>query len=281
MTESETRTRTHRAKEQGGTLPFLKWAGGKRKLISQYEPFFPSRIARYFEPFLGGGAVFFHLAPKTAFLSDSNDALVALYRVVKDDVDRLIAKLKEHKNEEAYYYRVRALSPDTLSPVERAARFVYLNKTCYNGLYRVNSKNEFNVPFGKYKKPRICDEERLRSASALLANATLTVSDFADAVEPAKKGDFVYFDPPYAPLTKTANFTSYTDKGFGEEEQVRLAETVARLAKKNVSVMVSNSDTPRIRDLYRAFRIVEVQAARAINSKGNGRGKVTELLVIT
>jgi len=262
--------------------PFIKWAGGKSKILPQMAKLFPPKdqINRYFEPFLGGGAVFFHLQHPKSFLSDTNEELVELYETVKNNVEKLIKALKPHKNEHDYFYEIRAQNPANLSPIERAARFVYLNKTCFNGLYRVNSKGGFNVPFGRYKNPPICDIEGLRAASAALQHAKITQGDFQSVLVKAKTTDFIYFDPPYQPLNKTSSFTSYTSGGFGEKEQRQLAELYRELSNRGCFVMLSNSDTPLIRELYKDFTINEIQASRAINSNGTGRGKITELLVI-
>lgn len=262
--------------------PFIKWAGGKSQLLPEMSKLFPpkAQINRYFEPFLGGGAVFFYLQHPKSFLSDTNKNLVELYDVVKNNVEDLIKALKKHKNERDYFYEVRAQKPEELSQVERAARLIFLNKTCFNGLYRENSKGEFNVPFGKYKNPTICDEEGLRSASLALKHAKITRSEFHSVLSQAKTTDFIYFDPPYHPLNKTSNFTSYTAGGFGEKEQRDLAKVYRELSDRGCFVMLSNSDTPLIRELYRDFSTFEIKATRAINSKAGGRGKITELLVI-
>jgi len=262
--------------------PFVKWAGGKRKLISSFAPHFPSlqQTRRYFEPFLGGGAVFFHLQHPCSFLSDSNEELVELYMVVRDRVEDLIESLRKHRNEEGYYYEVRSQRPKMLTSIESASRFIFLNKTCYNGLYRVNSKRQFNVPFGRYKRPLICDTEGLRAASLALQKAQIFSADFESAVSEARERDFIYFDPPYHPLSETSSFTSYTAGKFDTSEQERLARVYRDLDHRGCYVMLSNSDTPLIRELYAHFQIIEVQANRAINSKSDGRGKITELLII-
>ncbi len=262
--------------------PIIKWAGGKSQLLPAMSGLFPPRekIKRYFEPFLGGAAVFFYLQHPKSFLSDSNAALVELYQVVQRNVEELIQALKVHRNEREYFYEVRAQAPKDLSPIQRAARLIYLNKTCFNGLYRVNSKGQFNVPFGRYKNPTICDEDGLRSASLVLQPARITHQNFESILAQAQPADLVYFDPPYHPLNKTSSFTSYTSDKFGEPEQRRLAEVFAELAARGCYVMLSNSDTPLIRELYRDFMIHEIQAGRAINSKAEGRGKITELLVL-
>ncbi|MGW8318192.1 MAG: DNA adenine methylase [Candidatus Promineifilaceae bacterium] len=264
--------------------PFLKWAGGKSQLLDQYTPYLPprERIGRYYEPFIGSAAVFFHLQPVRACLADVNDKLIEIYQVVQQEVESLIQALKGYENERDYYYRVRAMKPAELDPVQRAARLIYLNKTCYNGLYRENKKGEFNVPFGRYKKPTICDAPRLRAASRALQGVTLRVADFEQAVDGAGPGDFVYFDPPYVPLNATSNFTSYNRYGFGAHDQHRLAETFHRLAQAGCCVMLSNSSAPLVYELYgsHGYRVIEVQARRSINSKAERRGPLTELLIL-
>ncbi len=262
--------------------PFVKWAGGKSQLLPAYVTYLPSlsQIQRYFEPFLGGAAVFFYLQPEQAFLSDSNAELINLYSVVQDRVEELIVELTAYQNDEDFYYAVRSKDPGSLTPIQNAARFIYLNKTCYNGLYRVNSSGQFNVPFGRYVNPTICDAEVLRSASLALSGVSLTVADFEKALSSASARDFIYFDPPYHPVTKTSSFTSYTMGKFGDDEQHRLARIFKELDQKGCLVMLSNSDTPLIRELYKAYKIIEIQANRAINSNPEKRGKITELLII-
>lgn len=264
--------------------PFLKWAGGKSRLLRQYEPYFPAwdQIRRYYEPFIGSAACYFHLQPTDACLADVNPQLIELYQVVQKDVERLITALKPHKNEREYYYAIRAQRPADLEPVDRAARLLYLNRTCYNGLYRENRKGEFNVPFGRYKKPKISNPKRLRAASQALQNVKLLEGDFTAVVNGAGPGDFVYFDPPYAPLNATSNFTSYNRFGFDALDQHRLAETIHRLTENGVKVMLSNSDTPLIRELYErdGYRLIPIQARRNINSKAHRRGPISELLIL-
>lgn len=263
--------------------PFLKWAGGKQRLISQYQDYFPDfrQINSYYEPFVGSGAIFFHYQPKNAVLADRNLALMEVYRAVQQDVEAVIGALQPHRNESDYFYEVRALDVSQLSLAERAARIIYLNKTCYNGLFRENSKGEFNVPFGRYKNPTICNEKRLRRASSVLQDVTLMSADFEDVVETAVSGDFIYFDPPYAPLSATSNFTQYDKNGFARADQIRLSETVADLTDRGCYVMLSNSSAPIIYDLYaEVYRLIEMQARRNINSKGNRRGPVKELLIL-
>lgn len=263
--------------------PFLKWAGGKSQLLAAYEQNFPYEFRSYFEPFTGGGAVFFYLKnSRPAFdatLSDLNGELVNCYTMIRDEVDILIKELKKHKNEQEYFYAVRALDPAKLTEAQRAARLIYMNKTCFNGLYRVNSKGQFNVPFGSYKNPRFCDDTNLRACSAALDGVEILHQPFHHVLKTAKKGDFVYFDPPYHPLSSTANFTSYTKNSFSAEDQETLAEVATRLHKRGCMFMLSNSDTPFIRDLYKQFEIKTIYAMRAINCKADGRGPVAEVLV--
>jgi DNA adenine methylase len=265
--------------------PFLKWAGGKSQLLQQYRPYFPDRdqIRRYYEPFLGSAAVFFHLQPKSALLADANKNLVEIYEVVKRNVEGVITVLRQYQNNEQEYYKVRSQSRAELNKVERAARLIYLNKTCYNGLYRENKKGEFNVPFGRYKNPKICDPDRLRKASQLLQQVTLREADFEVVVDQAGPGDFVYLDPPYVPLSATSNFTSYNRHGFSVSDQQRLASTFHQLASRECYVMLSNSSTPLVHELYddKGYQLIEIEARRSINSKGDGRGPITELLILS
>jgi DNA adenine methylase len=265
------------------TLPFLKWAGGKQRILPQYQPFLPKRdnVGRYFEPFIGSAAVFFHWQPAQAILSDRNEKLIELYRLVRDNVAGVIEALQPHRNEADYYYTIRAQDLAQLTAVQRAARLIFLNKTCYNGLYRENSQGAFNVPFGRYKNPTICDEARLRSASQALQGVKLVAADFEEVVETAESGDFIYFDPPYAPLNATSSFTSYNKYGFTADDQKRLADTVKRLDAQGCQVMLSNSSAPLIYELYtgNGYHIQPIQARRNINSKASRRGPVKELLI--
>jgi DNA adenine methylase len=260
--------------------PFLKWAGGKSQLIPQYTPYFPKKFSTYHEPFLGGGAIFFHLQPSRTRLMDINPELVNVFCCVRDRVEALIIRLQEHRERHApeYYYAVRAQT--TGSNLERAARLIYLNKTCFNGLYRENSKGQFNVPIGKYKNPAICDPESLRSASRALQAADIEQKPFDAVLELAQTAeDFVYFDPPYHPISATSRFTSYSRDAFSQADQVRLRDTFKILANRGVQVMLSNSDCEFVRDLYQDFPIHTILAARSINSNGDRRGKITEVLV--
>jgi DNA adenine methylase len=268
-----------------GVPTFLKWAGGKSQLIEQYKKYFPKKFNRYFEPFLGSGAIFFfvkkHFNPKEVFLSDNNEELINTFIVVRDKVEELIESLKErkkHHNKE-YFYEVRREKPKELSDIERASRFIYLNKTCFNGLYRVNSKGEFNVPLGDYKNPSIFDEKVLREASKLLKNVEIGTLPFENVLNEAKKGDFIYFDPPYFPISKTSSFTSYTKDTFLEKEQKELAGTFKELHKRGCFVMLSNSNSHFIKELYKDFCIHIIKARRAISCIGTKRGKINELLI--
>jgi DNA adenine methylase len=271
-------------KTRPGTKPVIKWAGGKSKLLVHILPLVPEKIATYREPFCGGAAVFFALSPsqrKRAVLCDQNRDLVALYTALRDDVDALITELGRYRYDRKLFYRTRAIDPETLSQIERAARLVFLNKTCFNGLWRVNSKGIFNVPFGRYDNPTILDEEVLRRASTVLKGVRIEHGDFMLATKGAKAGDFVYFDPPYAPLSKTALFTAYATQGFGHADQVRLRDEFARLGDRGVQAVLSNHDTEEIRALYADFRIHPLGVRRSINSNVAKRGPARELLITT
>ncbi|MDD3825234.1 MAG: DNA adenine methylase [Anaerolineae bacterium] len=274
--------------------PFLKWAGGKGQLLAQFEPYWPAEFGRYFEPFLGGGAVFFHLyntgrlAGKEVVLVDRLEELINCFRVVRDQVEALIAELRRHephKLDREYYGRVRAWDrePDYAlrGEVERAARLLYLNRTCYNGLYRVNRRGQFNVPFGRYRNPTVCDAPNLRAAARALEGVRLVAGDFEAVLEEAGPGDLVYLDPPYQPLSATANFTAYTAGDFAFDDQRRLARLFRELDARGCQVMLSNSDTESIRALYVGYTQVVLHAARPINSRARGRGPVPELLVLS
>jgi DNA adenine methylase len=266
--------------------PFVKWAGGKKSLTPQIlEIIGHEQFGRYFEPFVGGGALFFALRPKRAILSDSNEVLINAYRQVQSNVNSVIKRLKwyQQNHSREFYYKVRQSRPQEL--VERAAWFIYLNRTCFNGLWRVNSAGQFNVPMGSYKHPRILDEERLRSASRALRGATLHCADFETALTKLaprpRLGDLVYFDPPYDPLSHTSNFTSYTKENFGQADQRRLAKLARVLVARGVQVLISDSETEFIRTLFSGapFRTEIVRMARAINSVGTRRGQIPELLI--
>ena len=261
--------------------PFVKWAGGKRQLLPDIIARVPKFSGRYFEPFVGGGALFFHLAPNKAVLADTNERLIRTYRGVQRDVEGVIRLLSRYPHDEAFFYKLRDKEIDRAkSDVEVAAWLIYLNRTGYNGLYRVNSKNRFNVPFGRYAHPTICDHETLRACSRALAGARLEHTDFAAAVDKAREGDFVYFDPPYAPLSKTSSFASYTKDGFGPSEQQRLRDVALELKRRGVHVLLSNSSAQDVRRLYgKGFRITKVLATRVVNSKASQRGAIPELLI--
>ncbi|MGK7900798.1 MAG: DNA adenine methylase [Hormoscilla sp.] len=265
--------------QQVPTRPFLKWAGGKNRLIPQYKPYFP-KFKNYYEPFLGGGAVFFHLQPQDAVLTDINPDLINTYCCVKEQVEEVIDLLQKHQRQHSkdYYYEMRSLTP--LTELERAARFIYLNRTCFNGLYRENSKGEFNVPIGKYQNPQICNQELLRSASTALRNVKIEEKSFQHVLEYANSSDdFVYFDPPYYPVSSTSNFTAYSRDFFSKNDQTKLREIFGELAGRGVKVLLSNSDCDFIRDLYSQFKIHKISAARAINSHIKKRGSIAEVLV--
>jgi DNA adenine methylase len=265
----------------------LKWAGGKGQLLGELfvQVDKAGAFGRYHEPFVGGGALFFEMArqgrlPRAlAYLSDSNQNLIDAYQGLKEDVDGVIRELMTHKtrHSEEYFYAVRANVPKTL--VERAARIIYLNRTCFNGLFRENSKGGFNVPFGKYKNPLICDEMNLRACAEALKKAKVDARHFEAVLKHAEPGDFVYFDPPYVPVSATASFTAYDKGGFGEDSQRLLAKVFAELSQRGVKLLLSNSMTDLVRELYCGFHIDEVFAKRSVNSRGDRRGKIAEVLV--
>jgi len=265
------------------TYPIVKWVGGKRQLMFELLKNMPKFFNRYFEPFIGGGALFFELQPDNAYISDMNEELINLYSVVQNDVEELIKDLRWHEVSKEYFLKLRNLDRSSqyskLSDVERASRFIYLNRTCFNGLYRVNSKGEFNVPFGNYKNPRICDERNLKNCSELLQKTEIKCADFSEVLNHAQKGDFVYFDPPYVPLNETSSFTSYTKDGFDIDMQFKLRDVCDELNDRGVMFMLSNSDTKFVNELYADYEIKKVFATRAVNANANGRGKITEVLV--
>ena len=268
--------------------PFLKWAGGKSRLLPCILPRFPERMRTYYEPFLGGGAVFFAFARerrfKDAVLGNLNPALVEIYTVVRDDVGALIEGLRElaeGASDSDFYYTVRGWAAEALDSVGRAARFLFLNRTCFNGLYRVNRKGQFNVPFGRYENPRVLDVPRLKAASRALQGVSIVAADFAQAgIENARPGDGVYLDPPYVPLSRTSSFTAYTGHPFTERDHRRLSEVYRQLLGRGVTVLLSNSDCALTEELYRGLDVERIQARRAINSVGSRRGPISELLVV-
>jgi DNA adenine methylase len=265
--------------------PIVKWAGGKSKLLTELLPRVPSEIRTYAEPFAGGAALFFALASDSerrlgrAVLCDQNEELVACYRAVKADPAAVIGALEVYRYDEDLFYEVRERSTARMTDTQRAARFIYLNKTCFNGLWRVNSKGKFNVPFGRYDNPRIIDAKGLVAASKALALADLRVGDFAAATRGLGGGDFVYFDPPYDPASETSDFTAYARGGFSQTDQERLADEMRRLRGDGVFVMLSNADTRKLRDLYIDFTVHSMKAPRSINSVAERRGMARELLV--
>jgi len=269
--------------EKGG-LAIVKWAGGKRQLLSQLEPLFPKKFKTYHEPFVGAGSVMFYLTQtrkiKKIFVSDVNEELINVYRVVRDNVNELIEILKKYqkKHSKEVYYDTRGEDPELMSNLSRAARFIYLNRTCFNGLYRVNASGKFNVPIGSYKNPGICQEETLRSISKLLTEVEIENQSFEKVLKDAETGDFVYFDPPYYPLKKSS-FTTYAKDKFLDEEQKQLFRTFKKLDEKGCLIMHSNSDTQFIKDLYKDYNIQFVDARRNINSNSNGRGKIKEVVI--
>lgn len=263
--------------------PFLKWVGGKSQLLEELIKRVPRKFSAYHEPFLGGGALFFALQPATSYLSDINPELINAYQVVKSKVTELIDDLKKHIYEKNYYYKVRSADRSLeyleWDSVRRASRIIFLNKTGFNGLYRVNSKGHYNVPFGRYTNPRILDQVNLRACSRALAKAQITSIAFKQALKNANKGDFVYFDPPYLPLNRTSSFTSYSKHSFNLQEQISLRDACNELDKKGIQFMLSNSATAGVIELYSGFRQEFVSASRAINSNANKRGKIDEIIV--
>lgn len=271
--------------------PFIKWVGGKRGLLSQILPHINKKFTNYFEPFMGGGALFFelynlgYLQNKEIYLFDINSELVNAYNIVKNNPLELIDELKKFKEKHSkeFYYEIRDWDRNSdfinRTDLDRATRFIYLNKTCFNGLYRVNKSNQNNVPMGSYKNPNICDEIVIINASKALQNTIILNTSYKDVLKYAKKDDLVYFDPPYYPLTNTANFTSYSEFDFLEKEQKELFEVFNELSNKSCHVLHSNSCTDFIKNLYKDFQIEEIQANRFINSKANDRGKILEVLI--
>lgn len=265
------------------TYPIVKWVGGKRQLMFDLLKNMPEDCNRYFEPFIGGGALFFELQPDNAYISDMNEELINLYQVVRDNVDELIADLQKHNISKDYFMEIRNIDRTdeykNWSDVKKASRFIYLNRTCFNGMYRVNSKGEFNVPFGHYKNPRIIDENNLLNCSELLKKTEIKCADFSDILSKVQKDDFVYFDPPYVPLNETSGFTSYTKDGFDIDMQFKLRDVCDELDSMGVKFLLSNSDTKLVNKLYANYEIKKVFASRQINANADGRGKITEVLV--
>lgn len=267
--------------------PFTKWTGGKRQLLSVIRELMPKTYNRYFEPFVGGGALFFDLAPKDAVINDFNAELINCYQQIKDNPQELIEILKVHQeyNSKEYYLDLRSSDRDEridmMSEVQRAARILYMLRVDFNGLYRVNSKNQFNVPYGRYKNPKIVDENLVSAISTYLNNNQIEIKkgDFEKAVLDVQPGDFVYFDPPYIPLSETSAFTSYTHEGFSYDDQVRLRDTFKKLSDTGAYVMLSNSSSFLVEELYRDFNIHYVEATRTNGAKSSSRGKISEIIV--
>lgn len=266
--------------------PIVKWAGGKRQLLDDITPLLPSDITSYCEPFLGGGAVLFSIQPRKAIVNDLNADLITVYEVVRDDVDALISSLRTHKNTPGYFYTIRNVDRDKeayrkMSKVEIASRLIYLNKTCYNGLYRVNQAGEFNTPYGRYKNPNIVNEPVLRAVHDYFKNNDISFfhEDFSVILDKAEKGTFVYLDPPYDPVSETASFTGYHKGGFDRREQIRLKECCDRLTERGIQFMLSNSATGFIKDLYNGYTITTVKAKRAVNNDASKRGEIDEVII--
>ena len=275
------------AKKNPLVSPILKWVGGKRQLLDSIEPLIP-KCSTYYEPFLGGGAVLFCRQPAKAVINDSNQELMNVYLTIKEEPEALISKLEEHreKNCEDYFYHVRALDRDKqgfgyLTNVERAARIIYLNKTCYNGLFRVNSSGEFNSPWGRYKNPNITNETTIQALSDYFNQADITIKcgDYREALKGIRKGAFVYFDPPYVPISASASFTGYTAGGFGEQEQIALKEQCDALNARGIKFLLSNSACTFIEELYKDYIVEYVNAKRVINANPEKRGEIKETLV--
>jgi DNA adenine methylase len=267
--------------------PFLKWVGGKRQIMPSIVSLLPKKIKddTYIEPFVGGGAVLFCLQPKSAIINDSNAELINVYEVIKNSLNELIADLKQHKNKPDYFYEIRGLdrTPQfrNLTKVQRASRIIFLNKTCFNGLYRVNSAGEFNAPFGRYKNPNIINEPTLKAVSKYLNSNDINIhcQDYEKVLENLDTSSFVYLDPPYHPISDNSNFTGYVQGGWDMFDQIRLREACDELTRKGIKFLLSNSATPFIKDQYRNYIIKTVKANRAINSNGADRGEIDELLI--
>lgn len=278
--ERVTRRRAVRPKKSAG--PFLKWAGGKARLLSQLDEYFPMDWDRYHEPFLGGGAVFFHLQPDKARLSDGNARLIDAWKAIKEQPYELLDRIDElrARHSEDFYYQCRArFNEPGLDPLDNAALMLYLNKTCFNGLYRENRRGEFNVPFGKHKNPTVAVPEQIMAVSRRLRGIKIEHADFRSVLDTARAGDFIYMDPPYVPISDTAAFTSYLSGGFGPKLQATLADTFRELERRGCMVMLSNSDCPEVRELYKDWRIETVSAPRSISRVGSTRQPVSEVVV--
>lgn len=268
-------------------VPFLKWVGGKRQLIPEIRKRLPKGVINrpYYEPFVGGGALFFDLQPKCAIINDYNEELINVYRVIRDNPDELIEDLKKHENTAEYFYEIRAIDRqpffNALGKIERASRIIYLNKTCYNGLYRVNNAGEFNSPFGKYKNPNIINEPVIKAVSKYLNSAKIQIFnvDYQEILKDIPANSFVYLDPPYHPISESSNFTGYVQGGWNEKDQLRLRDVCNILNSKGVRFLLSNSASAFIKEIYSNYNIHVVQANRAINSDSSKRGQVNEFLI--
>lgn len=251
--------------------PFLKWAGGKSQLIPEIQKYIPSKFNKYIEPFIGGGAVYFSMNHPKSIISDLNEELVITYTQIKENVESVIDVLKTYSNTESFFYKTRSLDTNALSPQERAARLIYLNKTCFNGLFRVNKSGQFNVPYGKRNGPFV-NTENLRSASNYLKHTAIYHSDYKNILNKfAKKGDFIFLDPPYQPIGKFSDFKRYTKEFFYEKDQIELAELFKKLTDKGCFVMLTNSEHPFILDLYKEYQIKRIETKRLISSNPNTR----------
>ena len=268
-------------------VPFLKWAGGKRQLMPEIREMLPDGVTThpYYEPFIGGGALFFELLPKRAVINDYNEELINVYTVIRDNPSELIEDLKRHKNTAEYFYKIRAIDRQplfrNLTKIERASRIIYLNKTCYNGLYRVNNAGEFNSPFGRYKNPNIVNEPVIKAVSKYLNSSQIQISscDYALILKDAPTDSFVYLDPPYHPISEGSSFTGYVQGGWNEGEQLRLRDVCNRLSERGIKFLLSNSASDFIREIYSDYNIHIVQAKRSVNSNPSGRGQVDEFLI--
>lgn len=267
--------------------PILKWVGGKRQLLSEIIPLINKKCTTYVEPFVGGGAVLFELQPKKAIINDFNAELINVYTTVRDHAEELITSLEKHhqNNSENYFYQVRELDRtaefNTMSSIEKAARIIYLNKTCYNGLYRVNAAGQFNSPYGKYKNPNIVNAATIRAMSKYLSTNDITINqgDYREVLHNLPKGSFVYLDPPYMPVSTSSSFTGYTEMGFDYQQQEELKQECDLLRQQGIHFLQSNSDCPEIRELYKDYKVITVQAKRSINSNAAKRGEINEVLI--
>ena len=273
-------------KKNNLVAPVLKWVGGKRQLLGTLKPLLPKKITTYCEPFVGGGAMLFDLQPQKAYINDINSDLILVYMVIRDKVDDLIKRLEQFENTSDMFYTVRDWDRnkevyDNMTDVERAARIIYLNKTCYNGLYRVNNSGEFNSPFGNYKNPNIVNAPVLKAVNTYFNTAEIhfSTTDYEELLNKVRKGTFVYLDPPYDPISETSNFTGYSKGGFSKEDQIRLRKCCDEMDKKGIYFMLSNSATNFIKEQYSKYNIKTIQAKRAINSVASKRGDVDEVVV--